>query len=346
MCNIAGYVGNRPAAPILLEMIRRQEGFAGGYYTGIATVCDGKIFYAKLTGDTRRLTSLTEAAKLPGTVGIVHSRSKSGGGDSWAHPFLSYKDGLPLSAYVANGTMGFAKPRSAEYAKKAEELMAAGYEMSSKVMEDNPRYQKLSDGSTVHMSDVMCQLIQRNSDGGDSPVAAMERAFCEMPSEIVGLLLNLSCPDRIVFSRINYPMHVAFASHGAFLSSTPTAFPEECGDWTLLSACSSGEIFANRFTETPYQTNPVTVAPMDAAVQERAFETVAGMLKNPVSISDLSKAVSPLFAEADCNPTAALVYEILDSLNRRGKLCTEIRQVEGAQEGLTAPKNYFSLRNQ
>jgi hypothetical protein len=34
MCNIAGYVGIRPAAPILIEMIRRQEGLAGGYYTG------------------------------------------------------------------------------------------------------------------------------------------------------------------------------------------------------------------------------------------------------------------------------------------------------------------------
>ena len=41
MCNIAGYVGNKPAAPILLEMLRNQEGLAGGYYTGIATRHEG-----------------------------------------------------------------------------------------------------------------------------------------------------------------------------------------------------------------------------------------------------------------------------------------------------------------
>ena len=65
MCNIAGYVGTKQASPILLEMMRAQEGFCGGYYTGIATICEGKLYYAKLTGDTARLEALTEAANLP-----------------------------------------------------------------------------------------------------------------------------------------------------------------------------------------------------------------------------------------------------------------------------------------
>ena len=37
MCNIAGYVGTRPAAPILLEMLKKQEGFAGGELYGVPT---------------------------------------------------------------------------------------------------------------------------------------------------------------------------------------------------------------------------------------------------------------------------------------------------------------------
>ncbi|MBQ2273110.1 MAG: glutamine--fructose-6-phosphate aminotransferase, partial [Clostridia bacterium] len=92
MCNIAGCVGSRRAAPILLEMLRRQEGFAGGYYTGIATIHEGRIYSAKLTGDVSKLISDTDAADLPGTIGIIHSRSKSGGGDPWAHPFLGYRN--------------------------------------------------------------------------------------------------------------------------------------------------------------------------------------------------------------------------------------------------------------
>ena len=69
MCNIAGYAGTRPAAPILLEMLRVQEGMCGGYYSGIATVHQGKIYYAKLTGDVPRLEALTNAASLPGNLG-------------------------------------------------------------------------------------------------------------------------------------------------------------------------------------------------------------------------------------------------------------------------------------
>ena len=65
MCNIAGYVGKKAAAPILIEMLRRQEGIDAGYYTGIATVHEGKIHYRKLCGDLNSLLKNTDAASLP-----------------------------------------------------------------------------------------------------------------------------------------------------------------------------------------------------------------------------------------------------------------------------------------
>lgn len=43
MCNIADYNGTRQAAPILLQMIRAQEGLDGGFYTGIATFHEGRL---------------------------------------------------------------------------------------------------------------------------------------------------------------------------------------------------------------------------------------------------------------------------------------------------------------
>ena len=86
------------------------------------------------------------------------------------------------------------------------------------------RYQVFSDGSAVHMSDVMCQLIARCFDEGRGVVDAMDKAFCDMPSEIVGLLLSLAEPNAIAYSRINMPMFVSFCEHGAYLASTPSAF--------------------------------------------------------------------------------------------------------------------------
>ena len=105
MCNIAGYVGIRPAAPILIEMIRRQEGLAGGYYTGLATIHEGRIHYVKLTGDVDRLLAETDALSLPGTIGIIHSRSKAGGGDEWAHPFVDAARGEPVADENAVGRL-------------------------------------------------------------------------------------------------------------------------------------------------------------------------------------------------------------------------------------------------
>ena len=103
MCNIAGYVGTRPAAPILLEMMIKEQGFDAGYYAGIATIDNGKIRYEKLVGHAQMLIDEKNALSLPGTIGICHGRSRGSGGVEWAHPFISQKNNEIVSAYIANG---------------------------------------------------------------------------------------------------------------------------------------------------------------------------------------------------------------------------------------------------
>ena len=55
MCVIAGYTGKHRAAPILIEMMSKQEGFNAGYYTGLATVHGGKLHMDKVIGDLQIL---------------------------------------------------------------------------------------------------------------------------------------------------------------------------------------------------------------------------------------------------------------------------------------------------
>jgi len=88
MCNIAGYTGSKQAAPILIEMIKRQEKLDGGLSTGIATIHNGKIYTAKVTGDADELIKSTDAMNFPGTVGIIHSRPDNNYVE-YAHPFIS-----------------------------------------------------------------------------------------------------------------------------------------------------------------------------------------------------------------------------------------------------------------
>ena len=345
MCNIAGYVGERPAAPILLEMIAAQEGFAGGYYTGIATMHEGKIYYAKLTGDTERLINNTEAASLPGNIGIIHSRSKAGGGDEWAHPFVGLRGGEITTAYVANGSRGCFAVQSEQFDKLTQDLDDGGYKMLSRAKCDSTRYPKLADGMAVHMSDVMCQLILRRMNSGSVEHKAMAEAFCEMPNEIVGLLLSLDSPDAIVWSRINMPMFVAFAEHGAYLSSTPIAMPADASEATLLSACSSGCVCRDGFTATKFEKAPAKVASIDAATVTAAYDKVCSELGGGATkFSALSKSIKPLFEAADCVPAAALTYTVLYSLKKQGKLQIDTVRVDGAAEGIDAPCFMIGLK--
>lgn len=339
MCNIAGYVGTREAAPILIEMMKKQEGFAGGYYTGIATIHERKLYSDKLVGDTLMLEEKTDAAKFPGTIGILHSRSKSGGGVEWAHPFLGVKNGEAQMAYVANGASGFFTERKAEYSAIAEGLIAEGYDMDSRVMAGENRYNTLSDGTSVHMSDVMCQLIFKKVNDGESYTEAMENAFCQIPSEIVGLVISLSEPERIFWSRINMPMFVAHAEHGTYMASTPVAFPDDAGEPHLLPPMSRGYVTNGGFCAKHFEKEPAKVAPLSARVMHDAYAVVESLISSgDRSFKELVDAVMPVFDPADCIVRAALVYSILYSIKKQGRLKLYNVSVPGVYEGIEAPE--------
>ena len=343
MCNIAGYVGTKSAAPILLEMMKKQEGFAGGYYSGLATLHNGKIYYAKLTGDVDRLTALTEAAKLPGTIGIIHSRSNGGGGDEWAHPFIGGRNGEARLAYVANGSVGCFADRKLSFNVISNELLDEGYRLDSRIQIESDKYQSLRDGSKVHMSDVMAQLIARNLEQGNSGAKAMESAFCTMPSEIVGLMLEPQAADHISYARINMPMMVAHAEHGTYLASTVFAIPEDGGNAELLPANSFGQIGQGTVVSEPMKNPPATVALMTPQVKSLAEERLAAALKDgPKTFSELGQIAKACFGAGDCCETPPLVYRILWEMKER--LCFDLRRVEGAFAQLDAPKFYISLK--
>jgi len=345
MCNIAGYVGTKPAAPILIEMMRKEEGLNAGFYTGIATIHEGKIYYAKLTGDLQHLLDHTDAANFPGTVGIIHSRTNSGGDDNWAHPFVGYSaDGEVVSAYVANGSAGSFAPRKEEFNRLACQLEADGYIMNAHLDLPNSHYMKVADGSAVHMSDVMCQLIQQYIDQDMPASKAMEEAFCTMPSEIVGLLISLKEPDRINYSRINAPMSVGFAPHGAYLASAALVFPSDAGEPLSLPACSAGFITKDTVTSFPYKNPPAKVAPIDARVRAEAYHTICTDLKEgPKTFPQLVKNIKPIFEAADCLPAALAAYETIYSLHKQGVLKIQKKRIKGTFEGLEAWRFELSL---
>ena len=353
MCNLAGYAGSENAAPILLDMLMREEGFDAGFYTGIATIHEGKIHYAKVLGDTRSLIDNTDAMNLPGKIGIAHSRpGLVDEGREWAHPFIGYKNDEPRLAYIANGGVGYFSFLREKHNAITDELLREGYVLTSRVNSESAAYCKLQDGSTVHMSDVMCNLILRNMDRGNDAQTAMENAFCEMPSEIVGLMLSLTEPDKIFFSRINQPMFLSFSSNGAYLATTAMAFPDNVkGEPQLLPAQASGYIHKNAFCSKPFSTPPTKVARIDAKTYHDAYNLICEALAeekrsfyNPVSGYVLPDVLNPIFEESDCRPESALAYSVLYALKNEGRLNIEKQKLTCPSSGQTSPHYLLSLK--
>ena len=340
MCVLAGYVGSEPAAPILLKMMEKQEGLAGGFYSGVATVADGQLHYAKVVGDFGRLRRETDAERLPGNVGIAHSRTNSGGGREWGHPFV---DGSGKLAYVANGGYGiFDDPASRN--RMAQQLADAGHVFRSREPEPVGRYPVMEDGSCAHMSDVMCHLIAELMSQGDAPAVAMARAYGEFPSEIVGLMLHTDHPDCVTATRINQPLMLGRHRGDAFMASAALAFPEERMDWLAPMPVNATAVVRRGRIEThPFDTatGPVAEPIPWCEAEERIVAALAG--EEMQSLSAPRKATADLWPQGQAAQSAMMLYEILRGLKLRGRIEMTDVQVPGAEPHLTAPQRHARI---
>ena len=87
MCGIVGVIGTRPAAPLLLEALRRLE-YRGYDSAGIATLVNGHIDRRRAAGKLVNLARRAGPTPLAGTTGIGHTRWATHGAptESNAHP--------------------------------------------------------------------------------------------------------------------------------------------------------------------------------------------------------------------------------------------------------------------
>jgi glucosamine--fructose-6-phosphate aminotransferase (isomerizing) len=90
MCGIVGYVGNRKAATLILEGLKRLE-YRGYDSAGLAIAQGGGLTVVKKAGRVERLVKEAAKFRLSGTVGIGHTRWATHGRvtDENAHPHLS-----------------------------------------------------------------------------------------------------------------------------------------------------------------------------------------------------------------------------------------------------------------
>lgn len=336
MCNIAGYIGNKQAAPILIEMMSKQHGFGGGYYTGIATLHEGKMYYAKVAGDLDKLLSDTNAADLPGTIGFIHSRSYGNQNMEWSHPFISDDDKM---AYIANGFGGVLLDK-AQNEISANALLDKGYKFRT-AMPIKSEYIYLKDGTTIHTSELVAHMIADNYRSGMPFGEGMMKVMLDRPSEVVGLAIHQDIPDTIFVARYNFPMMTARAEGETFLATTAMVFPKDRKYHTMeaLPCMAMSEVKVDGYKVTGFKNPPMDVKVIDAKMWHDAYDIVCDCLQNsdpndPVDIGAPLKACKHLWPEGLLNQDAMLVYEILRMIDEQGKLHIVKKECEGPAEGI------------
>jgi len=335
MCNVAGYIGGERAAPILLDMMEKQEGFGGGFYTGIATVADGQIHWRKVVGDVATLRRETDADVLPGAVGIIHSRSKSGGDVEWAHPFVDCSGSM---AYIANGHYGFFEPMNND-SRVARKLASQGHTFRSRTKESIEKHPTLANGACVHSSEVMCHLIESLVETCGGPLNAMRSAFMASPAEIVGLMVHASTPDCVVAARFNQPLMIGRSERGTYLATTALAFPDMEMEWmTPMPVSAAAAVYRDRIDIRPFDPSPGKVA--DIIPWAAGRETMLKLLLaagEGVTLQQFKNATAPLWPEDAAPQKDMMVYEILRQLRVEGRIRFVTERAPAIKPGETKP---------
>ena len=144
-------------------------------------------------------------------------------------------------------------------------------------------------------------------------------------------------------------MNVAFASHGAYLSTTTIAFPEDVITPPVkLPTLSAGYVTKDAFYSERYEAPPAEVVTADLTLMKKIYGNVEKLLsdgsaRHLYDIHPATRELLPKFEDKISTYTQA-TYEALEALYREGRLEIIKERVPAEKENETAPYYKFKLR--
>jgi glucosamine--fructose-6-phosphate aminotransferase (isomerizing) len=199
MCGIIGYVGHRPAVPILLEGLKRLE-YRGYDSAGVAYIQNNKLKIIKSEG---KITSLEEKIysfdPLHATLGIGHTRWATHGipVEKNAHP---HQDNEGKIALIHNGIIE-------NYQELKEFLISHGYKF-------------LSDTDT----EVLVHLISHGYKKTNDPLEAIRYCLEQVDGSYAIGVIFLDKPDELWAARESSPLIIGVGVGENFIASDLPAF--------------------------------------------------------------------------------------------------------------------------
>ncbi len=196
MCGIVGYLGNREAAPILINGLKRLE-YRGYDSAGIATLDEQGIHLVKEVGKIRKLEEALNGAMPRGVVGIGHTRWATHGKPNTinAHPHTDCTGNIVL---IHNGII-------------------ENFSVLKKLLEQTGHVFK-SDTDT----EVVAHLIEELYRTGHSFEEAFREALLKVEGTFGIAVINKDEPDKIYVARKGSPIVIGVGENEFFVASDVT----------------------------------------------------------------------------------------------------------------------------
>ncbi len=206
MCGIVGYVGKKDVTPILINGLKKLE-YRGYDSAGVAIINHEKIDVIKAKGRLAVLEEKLKDLKLPGIMGIGHTRWATHGepNDVNSHPHISNSGKI---AVVHNGIIE-------NYMMLKEFLMGKGYVFQSETD-----------------TEVIAQLIDYNYKG--NLIKAVMNTLNDVEGAYALGVVCTDCPQQFVAARKDSPLIVGLGEGENFIASDIPAILEHTRDIYIL----------------------------------------------------------------------------------------------------------------
>ncbi|MGQ9634976.1 MAG: glutamine--fructose-6-phosphate transaminase (isomerizing) [Bryobacteraceae bacterium] len=208
MCGIVGYVGSRPAVPIILDGLRRLE-YRGYDSAGIAVLdSDNHLLVRRASGKLRNLEDVIRVDPLDGRFGVGHTRWATHGRptEENAHPHRDCHGDLVV---VHNG------------------IIENYLELKGQLQREGHRFQTETD------TEVIAHLIEKHFTG--SLEEAVRQAVRQLRGVFAIAVLSRKDPGKIVSARMGPPVVVGLGDGEYFVASDVPAILNHTRDVFFLA---------------------------------------------------------------------------------------------------------------
>jgi glucosamine--fructose-6-phosphate aminotransferase (isomerizing) len=215
MCGIIGIIGREPAAPQLVDALKRLE-YRGYDSAGVATLESGKLTRRRAEGKLKNLESRLAHEPLAGTIGIGHTRWATHGRptENNAHPHATDKVAVVHNGIIEN------------FAELRRELEAKGVKFS-----------------TETDTEVIAHLVTEEIKRGATPVDAVKQTLPRLRGAFALAFLFAGEDNLLIGARKGSPLAVGFGNDAMYVGSDAIALAPftdqvsylEEGDWVIVT---------------------------------------------------------------------------------------------------------------